>query len=140
VVRIFYWFVQDRRSIRWIAKELTRHNVPKDHRSSTPGWHHDYVRRVLSNRKYIGVWDWGERTNRRNPLTGQVTQEGRPAAESQTWTRQRPDLRIIEDETFEAAQAILRAHEAKVGGRRNGTLSQERQRAHTAPLRVFLVN
>ncbi len=125
VVRIFEWFVKERRSIRWITKELTRQNAPKDHRSWTPGWHHDYVRRVLSNRKYVGVWDWGERTNNRNPLTGQVKQEERPVAESMKWTRQRPDLRIIDDATFEAAQAILKANEAKVGSRRrdDGKLS-----------------
>jgi hypothetical protein len=50
VIRIFAWFVKERRSIRWIAKELTRLNAPKDHRASTAGWHHDYVRRVLTNR------------------------------------------------------------------------------------------
>jgi DNA invertase Pin-like site-specific DNA recombinase len=54
VRRIFSWFVDERRSINWIAKKLTELGAPKDHRSRTPGWHPAYVRRVLRNRKYIG--------------------------------------------------------------------------------------
>ena len=35
VRRIFHWFVAERRSPAWIARELTRAGAPKDHRSTT---------------------------------------------------------------------------------------------------------
>jgi hypothetical protein len=124
VVRIFSWFVVERRPVRWIARELTRRNAPKDHRATTPGWHHDYVRRVLTNRKYIGVWGWGANVNRRNPLTGKVRQEARSEEECEKWVRHFPHLQIVDNATFDAAQAILRANEEKLGRRRrpNGQL------------------
>jgi site-specific DNA recombinase len=113
VQQIFQWFVIDGWTIDRITRELTKRNAPKDHRATRPGWHHDYVRRVLRNEKYIGVWTWGRSTNMRNPLTGQVYQEGRPVEEVAKWTRLRPNLRIIEDEVFARAQVLLDANEAK---------------------------
>ena len=53
VQRIFHWFVAERRSIRWIAKELNRLGAPKDHRSKkSKKWRHQHVSRLLGNRKY----------------------------------------------------------------------------------------
>ena len=37
VVQIFQWFALEKRSMRWIAHELTRLGAPKDHRATTPG-------------------------------------------------------------------------------------------------------
>ena len=104
---IFHWFVDERRTLDWIARELGRQQAPKDHRSRTPGWHHDYVKRVLRNEKYIGIWPWGRNTNVRNPLTGQITQEERPPEEAAKWVRERPLLRLIDDVTFFKAAALL---------------------------------
>jgi hypothetical protein len=118
VVRIFHWFTVERRSILWITRELTRRNAPKDHRATTTAWHHSYVRGVLGNSKYVGVWPWGKLANRRNPMTGRVRQEPRDDQECEKWVRRFPHLRIITDEAFEAAQAILRANEEKLGRRR----------------------
>jgi DNA invertase Pin-like site-specific DNA recombinase len=113
VRRIFHWFVQERRPLGWIARELTRQGAPKDHRATTPGWHHAYVKKVLRNHKYNGLWPWGKKTNVRNPLTGQLWQEDRPVAETVPWERERPHLRIIDDATFFRAQALLDEYEAK---------------------------
>ena len=55
VKHIFNWFVNEKWSLDRIARELTKLGASKDHRSSTKGWHHDYVKRVLRNEKYIGV-------------------------------------------------------------------------------------
>jgi hypothetical protein len=118
VVRIFHWFTVERRSILWITRDLTRRNAPKDHRATTTAWHHSYVRRVLGNRKYVGIWPWGEMATRRNPMTGRVRQEPRDDQECEKWVRQLPHLCIVSDDTFEAAQAILRANEEKLGRRR----------------------
>jgi site-specific DNA recombinase len=113
VKQIFQWFVVDGWKIDRITRELTRLNAPKDHRSTKPGWHHDYVKRALRNEKYVGVWPWGKNTNCRDPLTGQVYQEGRPVEEVAKWTRLRPNLRIVDDDVFAAAQVILDANEEK---------------------------
>ena len=107
VRQIFDWFTVERRSISWIARELTRRNAPKDHRATLPAWRTDYVVRALRNRKYIGIWPWGRKTNVRNPLTGKITQEDRSPEEWAEFERERPELRIIEDEQFFRAQGIL---------------------------------
>jgi site-specific DNA recombinase len=128
VKQIFHWFVVERRSITWIAKELTRRNAPKDHRSTTSGWHPQYVRKVLTNRKYIAIWSWGRMTNVRNPFSGAITQEARPASEVAKWQRELPELRIIDDDTFFKAQAILLDNEEKCAAMRQskGRLSGSR--------------
>ena len=107
VRRIFQWFVVEREPLSWIVRELNRLNAPKDHRATTPEWYHDLVVRLLSNEKYIGIWPWGEEQNVRNPETGEVRQEERPEEESSKWTREFPELRIIDDETFATAQDLL---------------------------------
>ena len=58
------------------------------------------VAHLLSNRKYIGWWPWGENKNVRDPMTHKIRQEKRPAAETEQWLRHFPDLQIIDDETF----------------------------------------
>jgi hypothetical protein len=128
VIRIFHWFVDELRSVRWIARELNRLHAPKDHRATTKHWHHQLIVEVLKNKKYIGVWPWGEKKNVRNPLDGRVTQEDRPEEESAKWTRHFPDLRLISDEIFEAAAARLTENARKVEHRRrpNGTLTGSR--------------
>lgn len=120
VVKIFNWFVDDGRSIRWIVCELNRLKVPKDHRSTTPDWCHSSVVSVLSNSKYIGIWPWGERFNVRDPETGMIKQEFRPEETCNPWTRQLPDLRIIPDELFDRAQSKLEANAALWSQYRNG--------------------
>jgi len=116
VLRIFRWFAEEKRSMGWIARELTRLGAPKDHRATTAAWHPRSVRRVLENTKYIGAWPWGRLANWRNPFDGKVSQDERPTEESARWARHLPDLRIVDDELWGAAQARL----AEVGGARRG--------------------
>ena len=108
VQMIFHWFTQEKRSLRWIAAELNRRGAPKDHRASTKHWYHQLLPKLLGNRKYIGMWPWGEMKNVRNPLTGIVRQEKRPAHETEKYLRHFPELRIIDDETFAKAQERLK--------------------------------
>jgi len=115
VRRIFCWFVEEKREIAWIVRELNRLKAPKDHRATTPDWRHDLVRKVLGNEKYIGIWPWGRKTNVRNPLTGQIIQEARPPEEAAKWVRERPQLRLIEDLQFFKAKALLDEFENKYG-------------------------
>ena len=125
VRRIFHWFVIERREIAWIVRELNRLNAPKDHRSTTPTWRHPLVLGVLKNRKYIGVWPWGESENVRDPETGDVRQEPRDEEEARRWTRHFPELRLIEDDVFEQAQQLLQENSDRYAGNRkaNGQLN-----------------
>jgi hypothetical protein len=124
VRRIFDWFVNQHRTPAWIAQELTRLKAPKDHRAKTAMWRHSYVTRLLRNRKYIGIWPWGEKTNVRNPLNGQMTQEDRPLDEARKYERERPHLRLVDDETYFKAHSMLDENDAKYAGTRqdNGRL------------------
>src|SRR5690349_5641904 len=54
VERIFHWFTVEKRSLRWITKELNRLGAPKDHRATTQHWHHQYLPGLLQNEKYVG--------------------------------------------------------------------------------------
>lgn len=119
VRRIFHWFVVERRTLGWIARELTRTQAPKDHRATTPEWRQQYVVGVLRNRKYIGIWPWGRLTNVRNPLTGQISQEERPPDEAAKYERERTHLRIVEDGTYFQAQGLLDENQAKVAAHRS---------------------
>jgi hypothetical protein len=113
VIRIFHWFVGEKRSVRWIARTLNHLGAPKDHRATTRYWHHQQVTELLKNKKYVGVWTWGKDKNIRNPLTGQVSQEERPEEASKKWTRTFPELGIISDEWMDAAASRL-AENARV--------------------------
>jgi len=107
VVQIFEWFVNERRSKPWIARELTRLKAPKDHRATTPQWRACYVTALLRNQKYIGLWPWGLKTNVLNPVTGKISQEDCSPEEVLQYLRERPSLRIVSDDLFFKAQGLL---------------------------------
>jgi hypothetical protein len=113
VRQIFAWFI-DGVAIREIARRLTRSGAPKDHRSSKPGWHHQMVRGILGNDKYIGCWSWGETKTIRNS-TGRKKQ-GKAEPEKHI-VRDRPHLRIIEQDVWEKAQRRLAELDAKFGSK-----------------------
>lgn len=121
VRQIFTWFAIELWSIGAIARELTRQGVPKGHRGVAKGWHHQQVRRLLSNPKYIGQWVWGTTTTIRNSK-GQKKQI--PVLADQHVHRERPDLRIIDPETWANAQRRLQElHDTfgvKAGQKRRG--------------------
>ncbi len=119
VKRIFDWYVVERRSIRRITAELNRLNAPKDHRSFKPLWHIVQVRRVLANEKYVGRWPWNRMCNVRDPLTGKIHQEERDASQTAKWTRDLPELRLIDDATFAAAQERLLKNKQATKNHRN---------------------
>jgi len=131
VRRVFFWFVRERRSIQWIVRELNSKKAPKDHRKGTTTWGRSGVRALLRRMKYIGIWPWGVTKNCRDPLTGQIYKEFRPAEETQGWIRRFPQLQIVDDKTFAEAQRLLdkneedcaafRGDEGKLTGSPKGT-------------------
>lgn len=119
VERIFVWFVRENWSIAAIARELTRLGVPKDHRSTNPVWSPANVRSILENEKYVGLWAWGTMKNLRDPETGQIRQELRDESETENWRRLFPNLRLLADELFDAAQHKLRSNATAYAACRN---------------------
>ncbi|MEN9673709.1 MAG: hypothetical protein RL553_1974 [Planctomycetota bacterium] len=107
VRKVFDWFVKDKMPIQQIAKELTRLEAPKDHRSTVSHWNHQSVSHMLANQYYIGHCAYGKKTNVRNPISGKVRQKLRPVEESSKLITLREDLRIIDQETFDQAQEML---------------------------------
>ena len=131
VRRVFFWFVRERRSIQWIVRELNAKKAPKDHRKGTTTWGRSGVRALLRRMKYIGIWPWGVTKNCRDPLTGQIYKEFRPAEETQGWIRRFPQLQIVDDETFAEAQRLLDKNEEDCAAFRgdDGKLSGSRKDA-----------
>jgi DNA invertase Pin-like site-specific DNA recombinase len=140
VIRIYHWFVIEKRSLSWITRELNRRGAPKDHRSTTKSWHHALVVGVLSSEKYIGDWSWGEMKNVRDPMTGAVRQEQRDEEESGKWKRKFPHLRIISDEIFAQAQQLLQENYEKYAANRrdDGTLDWSQCGSTDCPPRHLL--
>ncbi|QDU19739.1 recombinase family protein [Urbifossiella limnaea] len=103
VLQVFAWFVAGY-SIGWIARELTRLGVPKGGRATTPGWHPQQVHRILTNAKYVGHWVWGMTTTVRDS-GGRKKQAAVPRG--QEVTRDRPDLRIVEQGVWDRAATRL---------------------------------
>jgi hypothetical protein len=79
------------------------HSSPRAERPTRVdcGWHHDYVKRILTCEKYIGHWVSGKRRNRRNQLTGKTKQVPTP---EESWTSVTVEqLRIVPQDLWEAA-------------------------------------
>ncbi len=140
VERIFHWFVGERRPLRWIARELNRLGAPKDHRATTRAWRHQYLPRLLQNRKYVGWWSWGRKRNVRDPLTGRVRQKDRTAEECGKWVRHFSHLQLIDEETFNEAERLLdrNADVCRAHRRTDGTLAGSRSgAAHNHPCHLL---
>lgn len=74
------------------------------------GWAPATVHKILTNRKYIGVWVWKQNRNVLNPQTGQKVQKMRPENEwvSHNEGKQtREDLRIISQADWNKAQGMF---------------------------------
>jgi site-specific DNA recombinase len=103
VIQIFKWF-NEHRSIAWIVEQLNLQNAPSGNRRKSSRWRHVHVRKMLSNMKYVGIWQWGTTRTMRNSQ-GKTKQV--PVPRDKHIVVQRPDLRIIKDEEWETAQHRL---------------------------------
>jgi len=104
VRKIFAWFVGGQ-STNAIARRLTKEGAPKGNRATTAGWHPQQVHRILTNPKYVGLWRWGETTTIRDSR-GRTKQI--PVAAGDVVTRERPLLRIVDQDVWDRAQLRLR--------------------------------
>ena len=107
VQEIFRWYAIDERSIMSICRELNSRTIDKGHRASTPHWNRHIVIGILRCQKYVGVWTWGQKENRRDSRTGRKYQVDRDSQDPLIRVRHLPELRIVSDDLFEKAQARL---------------------------------
>jgi site-specific DNA recombinase len=118
--RIFDWFNRGR-SISWIAEELTRQQAPKGHRRQSKRWKPMHVREKLDNAKYVGQWTWGKTRSIRN---SQGKKKQVPVKKELQVVDKRDELRIIDDATWQKAEARLKylkdVYGTKPGHKRRG--------------------
>ena len=96
-----------------IAKQLNDEGIPSPrphlHRA---GWHSQSISNALHRAVYRGEWTWGK--VRKRDTDGVTNPMRRP---EEQWVRaDRPDLRIVSDELWQAAHARLDATRLKSGG------------------------
>jgi len=107
VVRIFRMWI-DGASFKAIAVTLNNECIAAPHDGGTGnkgnrGWVPTTIRAMLLNERYLGKLTWNKSTWIKDRATGKRRQVANPREE---WvTVDRPDLRIIDEDTFADAQA-----------------------------------
>ena len=104
VQRIYRAFIAGH-AVTKIARELNEERVPTRGRLKG-GWTLSTVARILKNEKYVGRYRWNPSTTVKDPLSGKMRKLERP--ESEWLVQERPDMRIVSDEDWAAAQARWR--------------------------------
>jgi DNA invertase Pin-like site-specific DNA recombinase len=100
IQRIFRDFI-DGKAVTKIAKEMNAERIPTKARLKG-GWNVSTISRILKDEKYIGRFVWNRTTTAKDPLTGKIKQVDRPRED---WVvQERPDIRIISDDDWAAAQ------------------------------------
>jgi DNA invertase Pin-like site-specific DNA recombinase len=124
VARIFREYLAAHASCNIVANRLNRDKVPSPGKADF--WKQLAVQRILSNPAYIGMVAWGKRSSGKYSMR---SREGVIARKADTDVEpagpimhRRPDLvpPIVDDETFQAAQRLLK--ERKHATRRFGTI------------------
>ena len=115
VEQIFIWYVRDGVRIDEIVRRLNDDpNIPLPPRCTSDAWNHGSVRKVLSNARYRGLWQYGvmEAVFLSSKDYTRQTPRAEPLKEIQI-----EELRIVPDELWYAAQEKL-SSEPNNGGRK----------------------
>jgi site-specific DNA recombinase len=127
VRRIFAEYL-DGGALHRIARDLNREGIASP-RAGTKhkryGWGASTIRAMLYNEKYGGTWRYKERQWVKVPGTNKRQPRNRPAED--VITVERPDLRIIDGETWTAVRARLAAIHRKYAGDGDRIPSPRRQ-------------
>jgi site-specific DNA recombinase len=110
VVRRIFTLYLVGRSLTAIAKQLCKDDVAPPRagtRHRRMGWCDSTVRVILHNEKYIGVWRFKEREWVKVP--GEDRRVPRRRDPQDVLTQVRPELRVIDDDTWQAVQDRLAA-------------------------------
>jgi len=120
IVRLIFQSYVDGKSIMDIVKMLNADSIPppkRPRKNRNPAWSLSGIQCILENQNYCGLFTWGRVKSCRNPETGKT--ENRPVPASEWEHSERPDLRIISDEIWNAAQerrAVRAARSKSLGG------------------------
>lgn len=101
-------------SLNKIASDFSRRKLPRGNRVSNTNWSHQQIGRMVKNAKYTGLWAYGIATTLRNS-EGKKRQV--PTDPSEHIVVDRPELRIIDDESFERAQLRVGSNKQTFGDR-----------------------
>ncbi len=112
VVREAFALFVGGKSLAGIAREFTRRKIPRGNRVKDTNWSHQQVRRLLVNSKYIGIWQYGVTTTIRDSAGNKRQVKTDP---SEHVIMKRPEARIIDDSTWNAACERFRTLEGKFG-------------------------
>jgi DNA invertase Pin-like site-specific DNA recombinase len=115
VKQVFVWYVVDRVPIDEIARRLNADPAPPPPRSPNRTWTHDAVRKLLRNPRYRGCWRYGATETVWVSSKDYARQVARrePLKEVQI-----EDLRLILDDQWYQAQALLVKEAGKVARRK----------------------
>lgn len=104
---IYDWFTEDRRTVGWIAKQLTLMGVPLVRNGKE--WSPSNIRDILQNRHYIGLISWGNRktVKQKDQSTGKMKKCKVKAATAEVPYIRGKHEAIISDEQFQKAQNIF---------------------------------
>jgi hypothetical protein len=94
--------------------------APRVNSKRYPGWGATSIRYILKNERYAGTWRYGARRWVKNPQTKR--RHPRPQTEDRQVVVSRPDLAVVDAETFERAQARFRRFR---GGRPEGATRRD---------------
>jgi len=125
VVKRFFEEIAAGKSQLQVVLALNREGVPSSLRkngNNSRTWNVPTLTRLLNNEKYIGTYIHNRRKQIRNPRTGRKELIPRPREEWQI--QQRPELRIVSDELWEAAHKQMKAASDRFGGSRRGGLNR----------------
>ncbi len=125
VVREIFSLWADGLSVINIAHRLNQRNYEPPHNSRQqksgcrrPSWIPATIRLMLQNPKYIGDWTYGKTVWVKNPATGQRKRVPKPES---NWVRNEvPELAIIDNGVWDAAQARIQTGKKGPQKRRRG--------------------
>jgi len=93
-------------SLSDITKHMTKNSVPGPRGGA---WSYSGVKRILRDELYIGIKKWNRTKNERDPESGKIRQQPRPASE---WVvTEHPELRIVPQDLWAQVQAINSARQ-----------------------------
>jgi site-specific DNA recombinase len=117
VVRRIFRMYLDGLGYAVIAQKLNEQRLPapRKRRRAGAGWMHSCIREMLRNPKYVGEFSFGIRRWQRHPTTRKRV--ARTSTDADVLRDQRPDLAIVDRQTWDAVQAMLAEHARKYKAR-----------------------
>jgi site-specific DNA recombinase len=110
IVRLIFRLYLDGDGYAVIAQKLNEQATPspRARRRAGDGWMHSCIREMLRNPKYVGKFAFGIRRWQRHPTTRKRV--ARASNDADVLRDDRPELAIVERQTWDDVQAMLAEH------------------------------